>query len=39
MDVDGSFFPSFQVPDLRGRFEALNNIFRDRHSKKFPTLD
>jgi hypothetical protein len=23
----GSFFPSFQVPDLQGRFEALNIIF------------
>jgi hypothetical protein len=30
----GSFFPSFWVPDLRGRFEALNNVFRARHSKK-----
>jgi hypothetical protein len=34
----GSFFPSFQVPDLQGRFEALNNVFRDRHSRKCPLL-
>jgi hypothetical protein len=30
----GSFFPSFRVPDLRGRFEALNNVFRARHNRK-----
>jgi hypothetical protein len=27
-------FPSFQVHDLRGRFEALNNGFRARHGQK-----
>jgi hypothetical protein len=26
------FFPSFRVPDFRGRFEALNNVFRARQS-------
>jgi hypothetical protein len=33
------FFPSFRVPDLRGRFEALNNVFRARHNWKFPLID
>jgi hypothetical protein len=28
------FFPSFRVHDLRGRFEALNNVLRARHSRK-----
>jgi hypothetical protein len=32
-------FPSFQFPDLQGHFEALNNIFRDQHSRKCPLLD
>jgi hypothetical protein len=36
----GSFiFPSFRVPDLWGRFEALNNVFRARHNRKFPSID
>jgi hypothetical protein len=26
-----TIFPSFRVPDLRGHFEALNNVFRARH--------
>jgi hypothetical protein len=26
-----AIFPSFRVPDFQGRFEALNNIFRDHH--------
>jgi hypothetical protein len=33
------FFPSFRVPDLRGHFEALNNVFRACHSQKFPWID
>jgi hypothetical protein len=32
-------FPSFRVPDLRGRFEALNNVFRARQSQIFPLMD
>jgi hypothetical protein len=27
------FFPSFWVPDFRGRFEALNNVFRAHHNQ------
>jgi hypothetical protein len=26
-------FPSFRVRDFRGRFEALNNVFRAHHSQ------
>jgi hypothetical protein len=29
----GSFFPSFWVPNLRGHFEALNNVFRAHHNQ------
>jgi hypothetical protein len=29
----GSFFLVFWVPDFRGHFEALNNVFRAHHSQ------
>ena len=32
-------FGSFWVPGSRGRFEALNNVFRARHSRKWPLND
>jgi hypothetical protein len=32
-------FPSFWVSGLRGRFEALNSVFRDHHKQKFLLMD